>query len=67
MRGSIGFLYFLLLGLMIHILHEHYGHALKFTETEAEPEPLYMESFYLCFIIKIAGLLLGKDIFMPLF
>ncbi|XP_023336819.1 uncharacterized protein LOC111707867 [Eurytemora carolleeae] len=51
-------------GLMIHILRIHYGRALKVTETESEPEPLYMESLYLCFIIYFFGLLLGKVVFI---
>ncbi|XP_023326654.1 uncharacterized protein LOC111700068 [Eurytemora carolleeae] len=50
-------------GLMKHFQKIHYGRALKVTETKTEPEPLYMESFYLCFIIYFIGLLTGAVVF----
>ena len=49
---------------MIHIDRIHYGRALKISEEESEPEPLYMESFYLCFIIYFGGLLIGGFVFL---
>ncbi len=49
---------------MIHIDRIHFGRALKISEEESEPEPLYMESFYLCFIIYSGGLVIGGFVFL---
>ena len=59
-KNSTQYFSYELSGLMKHFQNIHYGRALKVTEAETEPEPLYMESFYLCFILYFIGLLTGK-------
>ena len=49
---------------MIYIDRIHFGRALKISEEESEPEPLYMESFYLCFIIYLGGLITAGFVFV---
>ena len=52
------------LGLIIQIDRVHYGRALKIAEEESEPEPLYMESFYLVFFIYLGGILVASLTFI---
>jgi len=45
---------------MLQIERVHLGRALRIAEGESEPEPLYLESFYLVFFIYLGGILVAS-------
>ena len=55
---------FSFLGVDIFIEKEHFGRALKVFETESQPLPLTLESFYLTYLLYTLGLVAATAAFL---